>query len=202
VLDTIGSPYMQRNLDSLGTEGCLVQVAFGRGSMAQVAAQGKGGMDGPTTDANPVNMMRLMLKRLHWTGATLRSRNAKDKAGIVQRALAAMHAPVARCATAIAGDHLLATGWGRLNHHAVETHLDLRRKVDTSRAPDVKGVHFRPIQPEWPLAADFTVPLTARFRLEDVEEAHTHLNHPLTWGKTVLRVCDDVIEMAEERLRV
>ncbi len=64
VLDMVGGPYTQKNLDVLNEQGRLVMIAFLQGPTAQL------------------NLMRLMLKRLTLTGATLRSRSVEEKARI------------------------------------------------------------------------------------------------------------------------
>jgi NADPH2:quinone reductase len=66
VLDMIGGPYVQKNLNVLKSHGRCVIIAF---------------QQGPHAD---VNLMRLMLKRLTLTGATLRSRSNEEKAQIAQ----------------------------------------------------------------------------------------------------------------------
>jgi putative PIG3 family NAD(P)H quinone oxidoreductase len=65
VLDMVGGPYIQKNLDVLKDHGRLLMIAFLQGPTAQL------------------NLMRLMLKRLTLTGATLRSRSAEEKTRIV-----------------------------------------------------------------------------------------------------------------------
>lgn len=64
ILDMVGGTYTQRNLSALALEGRLVQIAFLEGSKIQL-------------DAMPI-----MLKRLTFTGSTLRARSKAEKAGI------------------------------------------------------------------------------------------------------------------------
>ncbi|MEJ2624485.1 MAG: NAD(P)H-quinone oxidoreductase [Pseudolabrys sp.] len=64
ILDMVGGDYIGRNYEAAAVEGRIVQIAF----MASPKAE--------------VNFMRLMLKRLHHTGSTLRSRSNADKAAI------------------------------------------------------------------------------------------------------------------------
>ncbi len=64
VLDMVGGPYIQKNLDILKEQGRLVMIAF---------------IQGPTAE---LNLMRMMLKRLTITGSTLRSRSNEEKARI------------------------------------------------------------------------------------------------------------------------
>jgi putative PIG3 family NAD(P)H quinone oxidoreductase len=66
ILDIVGGDYIERNYEAAAVEGRIVQIAF----------QG-----GPKST---VNFMRLMLKRLHHTGSTLRSRSVADKGAIAR----------------------------------------------------------------------------------------------------------------------
>jgi NADPH2:quinone reductase len=66
ILDMIGGEYINRNYEAAGVEGRIVQIAFQGGPRAEV------------------NFMRLMLKRLHHTGSTLRARAVADKGAIRQ----------------------------------------------------------------------------------------------------------------------
>jgi NADPH2:quinone reductase len=66
ILDMVGGDYIARNYEAASVEGRIVQIAFLRS---------------PKTE---VNFMRLMLKRLHHTGSTLRSRSVADKAAIAR----------------------------------------------------------------------------------------------------------------------
>ena len=62
ILDMVGGDYMQRNLTSLAVDGRLVQIAFLQPSKTEV------------------DWISLMVKRLTFTGSTLRPRSAADKA--------------------------------------------------------------------------------------------------------------------------
>jgi len=66
ILDMVGGDYIARNYEAAAVEGHIVQIAFQGGPKAEV------------------NFMRLMLKRLHHTGSTLRSRSNADKAAIAR----------------------------------------------------------------------------------------------------------------------
>jgi putative PIG3 family NAD(P)H quinone oxidoreductase len=66
VLDMVGGPYIQKNLNLLNERGRCAIIAF---------------LQGPHAD---LNLMRLMLKRLTLTGATLRSRSNEEKAQIAR----------------------------------------------------------------------------------------------------------------------
>ena len=70
ILDMVGGDYMARNLKCLALEGRLVQIAFLQASKTEV-------------DWTP-----LMLKRLTFTGSTLRARPAADKARLAGELLA------------------------------------------------------------------------------------------------------------------
>jgi NADPH2:quinone reductase len=66
VLDMVGGDYLSRNLDVLAVDGRLVQIAFLRGSKAEV------------------NLAPLMQKRLWLTGSTLRPRTVEQKGAIAR----------------------------------------------------------------------------------------------------------------------
>jgi len=65
ILDMVGGEYTMKNIRSLAVEGRLVQIAFLNGSKL------------PDFDA-----MQIMIKRLTFTGSTLRPRSNAQKAGI------------------------------------------------------------------------------------------------------------------------
>ena len=65
ILDMVGGDYIERNYDAAAVEGRVVQIAF---------------LSGPKAN---VNFARLMVKRLHHTGSTLRPRSNADKAAMV-----------------------------------------------------------------------------------------------------------------------
>ena len=62
ILDMVGGRYMARNLDAAAMDGRIVQIAF---------------LEGPSLE---MNVSKLMLKRLSWTGSTLRPRTNTFKA--------------------------------------------------------------------------------------------------------------------------
>ncbi|WP_395705879.1 NAD(P)H-quinone oxidoreductase [Casimicrobium huifangae] len=64
VLDMVGAPYFQQNLAACATDGRIAQIAFQHGAKAEL------------------NMQELMLRRLTWTGSTLRARPKQAKAAI------------------------------------------------------------------------------------------------------------------------
>lgn len=65
ILDMVGGDYIERNYAAAAIEGRIVQIAFLGGAKAAV------------------NFGKLMVKRLHHTGSTLRPRSISDKAAIV-----------------------------------------------------------------------------------------------------------------------
>jgi NADPH2:quinone reductase len=64
ILDMVGGDYIERNYEAAGVEGRIVQIAFQGSPKATV------------------DFRRVMLKRLHHTGSTLRARSVPDKAAI------------------------------------------------------------------------------------------------------------------------
>ena len=66
VLDMVAGPYLEKNLRSLALEGRLVQIAFLQGSKVEV------------------DWSTLMMRRLTFTGSTLRARPLEEKSRLVQ----------------------------------------------------------------------------------------------------------------------
>jgi len=66
ILDMVGGDYIARNYEAAAVEGRIVQIAFQGSPRASV------------------DFRRIMLKRLHHTGSTLRSRSVPDKAAIAR----------------------------------------------------------------------------------------------------------------------
>ncbi|MCP3419012.1 NAD(P)H-quinone oxidoreductase [Bradyrhizobium brasilense] len=66
ILDMVGGDYIDRNYDAAAVEGRIVQIAFLSGTPKATA-----------------NFAKLMVKRLHHTGSTLRPRSNADKAAMV-----------------------------------------------------------------------------------------------------------------------
>jgi NADPH2:quinone reductase len=66
ILDMVGGDYIGRNYEAASVEGRIVQIAFQGSPKAEV------------------NFSRLMLKRLHHTGSTLRARSVADKGAIAR----------------------------------------------------------------------------------------------------------------------
>ena len=65
ILDIVGGPYVERNIKAAAAGGRIVQLAFNKGSKVEI------------------NLMPVMLKRLTYTGSTLRTRPAAFKARTV-----------------------------------------------------------------------------------------------------------------------
>lgn len=70
ILDMVGGPYVAKNLASLAIEGRLVQIAFLQ------------------TSKIDIDVMPIMIKRLTFTGSTLRPRSVELKAAIARQLLA------------------------------------------------------------------------------------------------------------------
>ena len=66
ILDMVGGDYIARNYEAAAVEGRIVQIAFQGSPKATV------------------DFRRIMLKRLHHTGSTLRSRSVADKGSIAR----------------------------------------------------------------------------------------------------------------------
>jgi NADPH:quinone reductase len=64
ILDIVGGPYIERNIKAASPGGRIVQIAFALGAKVEI------------------NLMPVMLKRLVYTGSTLRSRPADFKARV------------------------------------------------------------------------------------------------------------------------
>jgi NADPH2:quinone reductase len=66
ILDMVGGDYIERNYEAAAVEGRIVQIAFQGSPRASV------------------DFRRILLKRLHHTGSTLRARSVPDKAAIAR----------------------------------------------------------------------------------------------------------------------
>ncbi|MEP3525131.1 MAG: NAD(P)H-quinone oxidoreductase [Hyphomicrobiales bacterium] len=66
ILDIVGGDYIARNIKAARADGRIVQLAFNQGSKVEI------------------NLMPIMLKRLTFTGSTLRSRSDASKAAITK----------------------------------------------------------------------------------------------------------------------
>jgi len=66
ILDMVGGDYIERNYEAASVEGRIVQIAFQGSPKATV------------------DFRRIMLKRLHHTGSTLRARSVADKGAIAR----------------------------------------------------------------------------------------------------------------------
>jgi len=67
ILDIVGGPYIERNIKAARHDGRIVQLAFNLGSKVEI------------------NLMPVMLKRLIFTGSTLRSRPAAFKTEVARQ---------------------------------------------------------------------------------------------------------------------
>lgn len=67
ILDIVGGPYIARNIKAARHDARIVQLAFAMGADVQI------------------NLMPVMLKRLHYTGSTLRSRPDTYKATVARQ---------------------------------------------------------------------------------------------------------------------
>ncbi|WP_111860374.1 NAD(P)H-quinone oxidoreductase [Acinetobacter sp. CFCC 10889] len=67
ILDMVGAPYLEKNLNLLRRDGRLVYIAFLGGAKAK-----------------EVKLGQIMMKRLTITGSTMRARNTAEKAAIAQ----------------------------------------------------------------------------------------------------------------------
>ena len=66
ILDIVGGPYVVRNIKASRHDGRIIQLAFALGSKVEI------------------DLMPVMLKRLHYTGSTLRSRSDQFKAAVAR----------------------------------------------------------------------------------------------------------------------
>jgi len=66
ILDMVGGPYIEKNFKSLALEGRLVQIAFLQPSKVEL------------------DFLPIMIKRVTYTGSTLRPRTVAQKAAIAQ----------------------------------------------------------------------------------------------------------------------
>lgn len=66
ILDMVGGDYVERNQEAAAPGGRIVQIAFLKGSKVTI------------------DLRRVMLKKLVYTGSTLRSRSVEEKAGIAR----------------------------------------------------------------------------------------------------------------------
>ena len=64
ILDMVGAPYFQKNMAAAALEGRIAQIAFQHGAKVEL------------------NMLPLMMRRLTWTGSTLRARPKSAKSAI------------------------------------------------------------------------------------------------------------------------
>lgn len=75
ILDMVGGDYIDKNFDAAAVEGRIIQIGFMESSLAKV------------------DFRKLMMKRLHYTGSTLRARSVADK-GMLARVVEAKALPL------------------------------------------------------------------------------------------------------------
>jgi NADPH2:quinone reductase len=75
ILDMVGADYIEKHFEAAAIEGRIVQIGFMESSLAKV------------------DFRKLMMKRLHYTGSTLRARSVADK-GMLARAVEAKVLPL------------------------------------------------------------------------------------------------------------
>jgi NADPH2:quinone reductase len=113
ILDMVGGDYIERNYEAAAVEGRIVQIAF------QGAAKAT------------VNYMRLMLKRLHHTGSTLRSRADADKTAIARAIEAKVWPLVAAGKVAPVVDNTFPLAQAAAAHARMETSQHIGKIVLT-----------------------------------------------------------------------
>ena len=104
ILDMVGAEYIERNYEAAAMDGRVVQIAF---------------LGGPKAN---VNFAKLMVKRLHHTGSTLRPRTNADKAAMVS----AIEAKVVPLLSASRVKPLMDSTF------ALEEAVDAHRRMETS----------------------------------------------------------------------
>jgi NADPH2:quinone reductase len=75
ILDMVGGDYIDKNFDAAAVEGRIIQIGFMERSLAKV------------------DFRKLMMKRLHYTGSTLRARSVAAK-GMLANAVEAKVLPL------------------------------------------------------------------------------------------------------------
>lgn len=103
ILDMVGGDYIGRNLRCLAVEGRLVQIAFLKGSKAEI------------------DFRHLMIRRLTMTGSTLRPRSLALKAAIVSAVLREIWPLVERGAIRPRIDTVLPLAEARAAHERMES---------------------------------------------------------------------------------
>src|SRR5258705_141397 len=113
ILDMVGGDYIERNYDAAAVDGRVVQIAF---------------LGGPKAN---VNFAKLMVKRLHHTGSTLRPRTNPDKAAMV----AAIEAASAIDAVSVRSDAPAIDLTAVLDHQRSDSD-----RIQVSTAPGTDGI--------------------------------------------------------------
>lgn len=107
ILDMVGGDYIARNLRILGVEGRLVQIAFLKGSVAEI------------------DFRHLMIRRQTITGSTLRPRSLALKAAIVERVRHDIWPKVEAGLIRPQIDHVFALQEARAAHERMESSAHL-----------------------------------------------------------------------------
>lgn len=102
ILDIVGGPYIQRNIKAARLGGRIVQLAFALGAKAQL------------------DVMPVMLKRLNYTGSTLRSRSDAFKSEVARQLEAQVWPLFARCQLKPVVDEILPLAEAADAHRLME----------------------------------------------------------------------------------
>ena len=107
ILDMVGGSYVEKNLKSLAIDGRLVQIAFLQSSK------------------NEIDLLPIMVKRLTYSGSTLRPRTVEQKAAIAASLLAKVWPLIeaGRVGTLIHAEFLLAAASGAHALMESSTHI-------------------------------------------------------------------------------
>jgi NADPH2:quinone reductase len=89
ILDIVGGPYIERNIKAAAPDGRIVQLAFALGAKVEI------------------NLMPIMLKRLTYTGSTLRTRSPQFKARVAQELRAQVWPHIAAGRIRVVSDKIL-----------------------------------------------------------------------------------------------
>ena len=161
ILDMVGGDYIERNYDAAAIDGRIVQIAL---------------LGGPKAT---VNFAKLMVKRLHHTGSTLRPRSNTDKAAMV----AAIDGRIVQIATlggAKANVNIVKLQVKRLHH----TGSTLRPRSNADKAAMVAAIEAKVM----PLLREGRIKpvMDSTFPLEKAADAHRRMESSEHIGKIVL----------------
>jgi NADPH:quinone reductase-like Zn-dependent oxidoreductase len=102
ILDVVGAPYLNRNLEALAIAGRLFIIGY------------KAGLEGE------INLGAILSKRLAVAGAGLRSRTKENKAQIVQEVIKNVWPEIEAGKVRIVIDEVFPLGKAAEAHHAME----------------------------------------------------------------------------------